>query len=249
MIYLSISTRNRYHHLALTLLTLFNSRLPECFINLIDDGSTEKIPQQNKLVSNLVNDGLIHRYDTFESPLGEMGMKSFLWQRFHSLSNFEYHIHLDDDFILGEDLIRKVKQDYASVGNCGFLHIFADPRLNSFGENRGFKYVEKIFPKAYIVSKETLIDFENPFDKETKQECSNFFADQLLERKQRIFVKSPYYKIQATDGLMQRCGETGRLTQVPGYDVHLLDAMIREGNFASFVGQANKSHLISLDLT
>ena len=175
MIYFTVSTKNRYAHAALTMLSLINASIPNVYIHVIDDASTEDKDHKDKLFNDLVSRGLISKYESLKESIGFCKIRARFFNNFSKLESFQYWIHIDDDFVFDADVFTTVLKDYDQyLDNFGILNIFANPWASFADKFYGkLRQVTKIGWAAFIVSKKTTRLISNVYDTIDDGEAAN----------------------------------------------------------------------------
>lgn len=251
-----MTTKNRFWHFSLTVLALINAETKGCFIHVLDDETTEQ--DKGPLVENLKERGLVHRYDRLSPSLGFCNTRKVLYERFMSIDRFTHWLHMDDDIVIGPDVIKRASLEYDAQLKEGVLLLFVNAWSKLNGGIKGqFRGVHHGGYAAFYVSKDTLRKFEQfPYSTTDDGETANDrFTRWLREYRMDLYAQAQIpYAVQHTgnmhsvlfgfkpnfENLWARHPRTGAVIEVPGFNIGNLRHQIKRGTLEQYVRGVNE---------
>lgn len=252
MIYVTVSTRNRFWHSSLTALSLANANLTGCFVHVLDDASDDEyVDARTELYENLLQRKVIHRYDALKANIGFCSVRELFVDHFLRQSRFSHWLHIDDDIIFSEQAINRAFKEYmAYMFNRGVLHLYVNPWCRLVKRFGPFAEVGSIGGASFIVPKRTLEIIDNPYTNQTDGEKANAeFWRRLAEAKLPMYAKwTRCYPFQHTgnvestifghtpqwEDLYAKDLLTGQIINVPPFSMKELRIAVRAGKLSSY---------------
>lgn len=264
MIYITVTTRNRFWHSALTMLALVQSPNQGRFIHVLDDASNDEWAESKQhLLRNLLLRRLISRYDRMENRVGFCAGRATLVERFLSEPRFSHWFHLDDDILLGKQTIQKATNDLEGpLDGKGLLHVFANPWCRWKRNVGDFAYASTIGGACYVTNRETMQHIGNPYSGQTDGETANAgFWKRLQSAGLPMHIRwtNPYQcqhtgNVESTifghtpkwEAMYAKDFKTKTLVEVPPFRMRELRAAVKSRRLSSYVRQMNAQFRIKV---
>lgn len=264
MIYVTITTRNRFWHSALTMLSVVQSANKGCFIHVLDDASDDEMAETKRhLFTDLSLRRLVSRYEPLPERIGFCAGRELLVERFLNEPRFSHWFHLDDDILIGTRTILTAVQDLEGpLERKGLLHVYANPWAKWKPHVGHFAYVEKVGGACYVVSREVMEVIGNPYTGQTDGEKANARFWKLLHgagHPMHIRWTNPYQcqhtgNVESTifghtpkwEALYAKDFKTGNLVEVPPFRMRDLRAAVKARRLSSYVVQMNATSRVKV---
>jgi len=258
MIYVTVTTRNRFWHSAMTALALAQIDSKGCFIHVLDDATDDAFQEAKKFMfEDLKYRGFIQRYERVPEKIGFCAGRELLVNRFLAEKRFSHWFHLDDDILIGPNTIQKAFRDVDGplLERQGILHVFANPWCTYQPFKGEFATVTKIGGACYIIPKPVLLKVGNPYEGQTDGEKANArFWAALNRQGSPMFCRwtNPYLcqhtgNVESTifghtptwEAMYAKDFKSGNIVEVPPFRTKELRAAVKSRNLSGYVWRVN----------
>lgn len=266
MVYVTLTTRNRFWHCALTALAVANGNWRGCFIHVFDDGSDDDFADAKRfLFTDLLNRGVIHRFSRVENKIGFCKGREELVDNLMEESRFLYWLHLDDDILLGPQTGLQAATDMqSSLDNRALLHLYANPWAKWTAWKGPFAKVTKIGGACFLIPRHLMAEVGNPYRGQDDGEKANadFWARVAQADAPMVIRWTQPYQCQHTgnvestifghtpkwEGLYAKDFKTGRIVEVPQFPMAELRQCVKGKTLAGYVWKANANARVKVKL-
>lgn len=266
MIYVTLTTRNRFWHCALTALSLAQGTYKGCFVHVLDDASDDAFADAKQhLFDNLKRQDKINRFERLSERIGFCGGRELLVRRFFQQPQFTHWFHLDDDILLGPETVHRAVRDLnGPLAGKGILHVYANPWCDWKKAEGGFAKVRKIGGACYVITKHVLEKIGNPYTGQSDGEAANAAFWRHLARvgePMHIRWKNPYLcqhtgNVESTifgytptwESLYAKDFRTGNIVEVPPFQTAELRKAIKSRNLSGYVWRMNSACRVQVKL-
>ena len=258
MIYVTISTRNRFWHSALTAMSVANANWQGCFIHVLDDATDDDFAEAKEyLFNDLLLRNIIHRYEKLPEQIGFCRGRELMVNRFAAESRFLYWLHLDDDILIGPQTVQQALRDVqaAPMDNRAILHLYANPWAAWKPWAGPFARVTKIGGACYLIPKGVMLEIGNPYTDQTDGEKANAgFWQRAANAEIPMVIRwtQPYQcqhtgNVESTifghtpkwEAMYAKDFKTGNIIEVPPFRINELRSAIKGRNLSGYVWRAN----------
>lgn len=258
MIYLTITTRNRFWHCALSLLALVNSRRPEAFVHLVDDATGDGSREaKTSLVDDLIDRGIINRADWRGQRGGYNASLCTFCAQFLA-GDFTHWVHLDDDLVYAAETLEAVLADLDRFAPRDLLFVFVNRwcQPGAAIEGTPLRTVPRAGGAGFALARGALASVGNPFDptRDPLAPLRGYWHDTLAAAGSRRVIRYDQpYRVQHTandrslifghdpsiEHLWSVDYRTGKLIDVPEFPTYELRSALAGGYLDEFTRAAN----------
>ncbi len=263
MIYLSLSTKNRFWNFALTMLCLANADRPANLRVMVYDDHTDDGSQDAKRVlvddlrDRVFGDRAIE-YFRSDRQYGYNTLFYIFMSYPRELPEITHWFHLDDDLCFAPDTLVRMLADYDRWLRRGALYGFVNAWQNFLrGHCNGpLHHVRELGGCMFLMSRATALSIRDVFSTPEKQRGRHeeMWAElRRLKETQACRIEQPYQVQHTANADSMLWGKkpqwrdawskhlrTGELIDVPGYPIAELRAAVDGGRLEQFVRAANE---------
>lgn len=267
MIYVTVSTYNRFWHAALGMLSLSQRSYKNCFVHVLDDASDDRFAEaKDEMLVDLHNRGLIQRYERPATRAGFCrGRERFVHQLL-KIESFTHWFHMDDDIVIGDRTIEQAVHDMQGpCKNNGLLHVYMNPWSKPARiDGTPFAKVHRIGGACFIVPRHVMLRVGNPYVGQTDGEKANAAFWKTLHRlgfamyarytqpyecqhvgnvDSVLFGHTPHWESQYA-----KDHATNKLVEVPRFPMAGLRQAVKSRNLSAYATEVNTACSIRVKL-